>query len=451
MRSAMRPGTVLLACAALAGLLQGGEPLSLARALRLVGEQSQAAEAARASLAGAREETAQVQGLYWPEVQIQGGYWTTDHRPELLSQPLRIGPLTVPSQVFPTSDSQAWRYKASVQYLLWDFGRRSGALSASRAREEAVAGSGDADLLKAQSGVAARYFTLLNLKAQKRVLIQRREALETHLGHVRALFEQGVVARNDFLRTEVALRAVGDAEHALDQAYASALEGLNVAMGLPPGTAQELPETLAGPPALPWDEAGCRARAREANPAVRAARAKAQALSDQATFRRRDFLPALAAEASHTYAQNPFLTHEHETSLFVGLSWKLFDGGVRAARVRQAEAETARARRDLQEAERQAEATAAASLRAFHQSLREVGTARLNVAAAEENLRMTGDQYQEGLVRNTDVLDAESVLAESRSALEDRRYRAYAQQAALLAALGEDLPAFFEADAPREQ
>jgi len=446
----MRTAPLLLAFA-LAGPLPCGEPLSLSRALRLAGEHSQSAETARASLAGAREETAQVQGLYWPEVQVQGGYWTADHRPELLSQPMRIGPFTVPPQVFPISDSQAWRYRASVQYLLWDFGRRSEALSASRAREEAVARSGGADLLKAQSDVAARYFTLLNLKAQKRVLAQRRQALEIHLGHAQALFEQGVVARNDLLRTEVALRAVGDAEQALDHAYASALEGLNVAMGLPPGTAQDLPETLAGPPDLPWDEAACRARAREGNEAVRAARARTRAVSDQAAYRRRDFLPTLAAEASHSYGQNPFLTHEHETRLFVGLSWKLFDGGIRTARVRQADAEAGRARRDLQEAERQAEIAAAAALRAFRQSLREVGTARLNVAAAEENLRMAGDQYQEGLVRNTDVLDAESVLAESRSALEDRRYRAYAQQTVLLAALGEDLPAFFEAHAPQEQ
>ncbi|WP_243304609.1 TolC family protein [Geothrix oryzisoli] len=441
----------LLLTLALAGFLPGAEPLGLPRALRLAGEHSQAAEAARASLAGAHEETAQVRGLYWPEVQIQGGYWTTDHRPELVSQPMRIGPLTVPPQVFPTSDSQAWRYRASVQYLLWDFGRRGEALSASRAREEAVARSGGADLLKAQSEVAARYFALLNLKAQMRVLVQRREALELHLGHARALFEQGVVARNDLLRTEVALRAVGDAEQALGQAYASTLEGLNVAMGLRPDTAQDLPETLAGPPELPWNEPACRARARQRNEAVQAARARARALADQATYRRKDLLPTLAAEASHTYGQNSFLTHEHETSLFVGLSWKLFDGGIRTARVRQADAETGRARRDLQEAERQAETAAAAALRAFRQSLREVDTARLNVASAEENLRMVGDQYQEGLVRNTDVLDAESVLAESRSALEDRRYRAYAQQTALLAVLGEDLPAFFEAHAPRER
>ncbi|WP_257306338.1 TolC family protein [Geothrix campi] len=447
----MKLTTLLLAGATLAGTLRSDEPLSLPRALRLAGEGSQAAEAARSGLAGAREETAQVKGLYWPEIQIQGGYWTADHRPELLSQPMAIGPFTVPTQLFPLSDSQAWRYKASIQYLLWDFGRRGDALSASRAREEAVARAGHADLLKAQSDAASRYFSLLNLKAQRRVLDQRRKALETHLGHAQALFDQGVVARNDLLRTAVALRAVGDGEHALNQAYTSALESLNVAMGLPPGTAQQLPEALAGPPALPWDEAECRSRAREQNGAVRAARARTRALSDQAAFRRKDFLPTVAAEASHTYAENPFMAREHETSLFVGLSWKLFDGGIRTARVRQADAEAGRARRDLQEAERQAETAAASALRAFHQSLREVETARLNVAAAEENLRIVGDQYLEGLVRNTDVLDAESVLAESRSALEDRRYRAYAQQTVLLAVLGEDLPAFFETHAPQEQ
>ena len=71
-------------------------------------------------------------------------------------------------------------------------------------------------------------------------------------------------------------------------------------------------------------------------------------------------------------------------------------------------------------------------------------TAAENVKASEENLRIVEDQYKEGLSRTTDVLDAESVLAESRFSLAERRYRAYTKQAALLAALGEDLPAFYE-------
>ena len=66
------------------------------------------------------------------------------------------------------------------------------------------------------------------------------------------------------------------------------------------------------------------------------------------------------------------------------------------------------------------------------------------MAASEENLRIIEDQYKEGLARTTDVLDAESVLAESRWRVVQMHYRAYARQAGLLAAMGEDLPSFYE-------
>jgi outer membrane protein TolC len=73
-----------------------------------------------------------------------------------------------------------------------------------------------------------------------------------------------------------------------------------------------------------------------------------------------------------------------------------------------------------------------------------VDTARTNVNASEENLRIIQDQYKEGLARTTDVLDAVTVLAESRWQVVQMHYRAYARQAALLASMGEDLPAFYE-------
>jgi hypothetical protein len=74
----MRTATAFLLGAFLASAIRGGEPLSLARALRLAGTASQAADASRLSLAGAREETAQIKGLYWREFSSRGaiGSWT---------------------------------------------------------------------------------------------------------------------------------------------------------------------------------------------------------------------------------------------------------------------------------------------------------------------------------------------------------------------------------------
>jgi len=451
----MRRSLAFLALAALSVLAAlpalAVEPLTLARALRQAGATSVQADAARLSMASAGEDSAQVKALYLPEFNFTGGFRALDQRPELLSQPMHLGFLSVPSQVFPIEEKDSWRYKASLQYLVWDFGKRGSALTANRAKEEAVGFAGSAEIRKGQSETASRYFALLNLKAQKRVVAQRREALESHLKNVKALFEHGVVARNDLLRTEVALRSVEDMDRALDQGYAASLEALNVGMGFSGTTPQALPEELAGPPQLLWDEAACRTKAGETNESVRAQQARVKALESQTTFRRREFLPNVVAEASHTYAQNRFMSHEHESALSLGLSWKIFDGGIRSAKVRQSNCETERARRDLLEVQRLAESGAAAALRAFRQFLREVDTSRENVKAAEENLRIVSDQYQEGLVHTTDVLDAESVLAESRSALAERRYRAYSQQVTLLAVLGEDLPAFYESTTSLEK
>lgn len=435
----------VIACLALAGLpTWAQEPLTLAGALRQAGVASLQSDNARLSQAAAREDSAQVKALYLPEFAFMGGFRALDERPGLLSQPMHLGAITVPSQIIPMEDKDSWRYKASLQYLVWDFGKRSRALSASRAKEEAVSFAGRGEILRAQSETASRYLALLNIKAQKRVVAQRRETLERHLQDVKALFEHGMVARNDLLRTEVALRTVGDVDHALDQGYASALEALKVGMGLPGTSVVALPEEIVGPPRLPWDETACRAKAIDGNPLVRAQKARVKALKDQGVLKRRDFLPNVVAEASHTYAQNSYMAHEHENAITLGLSWKVFDGGIRSAKVRQSDFETDRARRELLEAERQAESAAAAALRAYRQSLSEMDTSRENVKAAEENLRIVSDQYKEGLVRNTDVLDAESVLAESRSALAERRHRAYSQQVFLLVALGEDMPAFYE-------
>jgi outer membrane protein TolC len=350
----------------------------------------------------------------------------------------------------PVAQRSSWSYQLTASYLLYDFGRRGRALDAARNKEAAADLGGKDAVGRAQADVAGRYMVLVNIQAQRKVVDQRREALQDHLKDARALFEQGVVARNDLLRTEVALRAVMDSARALDNALAAAREGLNVAMGLAPEAepVRNLPAQLPPPPALPWTEAQVRARAAEANPGVQALAAKVRAAQDQVAFRQRDYAPDFVAQVGHSYEENRFLLHPDQTSVYLGLSWKLFDGGARSARISHSLAEQDSARRELLEARRQAGNAAAAGFRSFQQSLAELETARTDVTSALENLRIVSDQYQQAYAKSADVLDAETVLAESRFSLSDRLCRAYAQQAGLLALLGEDLEAFYATHTP---
>lgn len=418
-------------------------PLTLPRAMRQAGEQSQAADTSRLATEAARQDVAAARAQYLPGVQVAGGYRVLDERAELLSPPLNIGALNLGRLTFPTEDKDSWRWKLSIDYLAWDFGKRASALEAARSQAESMETGGHAKTRQAQREAADHYLALLNLKAQKEVIAQRRQALEDHLRNVKAQFEHGVVARNDLLRTEVTLRQVEDSDRALDRAYASGLEALNVAIGEEPDAPQELPGSLPAPPACPLTEKTCRPLAAENNEVVRALQAKVKADQSLVDCRRRDYFPSLVVEAGHAYVQNSYLAHNHENELMLGLTWKVFDGA-RSARVQKAEAEKSQSLRELLEARRNAENGASLALRTFNQALQELETAQANVKASEENLRIVQDQYQEGLVRNSDVLDAESVLAESRSIHAERRYRAYSSQIALLAVLGEDLPAFYE-------
>ncbi len=432
----MRAASLALAlCSGLLALrLPAQEVLTLRKALELAGKGSLPAVTSQSDEAVAREQTLQVRGAtYYPEITLQGGY--TDQRDQTI---LRFGLLQAPS-----NQKSYWQYDFTVRQLLWDFGRRSEALEASRTREQAVRLSGSDAVRRAQAQVVERYMSAMTVRAEKEVVAKRKKALSDHLRIVQDLYQQGMVARNDLLRTEVALRSVEDSARRLDDAYDTAMEALNVAIGLPTDTKETLPGAFAPPPELPWTMEHARSISVSNNGTVKALRARYQALEEQLTFRRRDYYPSLVAQYDNAYQQNEYLVYPHMQSLFVGLSWNIFDGGVRGAKIRESQADLDRAHRELTEAERTAQLAASQAYRDFVEALRERKTAELNVQSSKENFRIVEDQYKGGLARTTDVLDAESVLAESRSSLVQKTYQAYTKQAALLAAMGEDLPGFY--------
>jgi outer membrane protein len=432
---ALRAAAPLAAAALIGAAAWAQEPaFTLSEALRLAARSSVQADTAALNAQAAREESGQIKSLYYPQVTLDGGHVNLDNDPFF-----KFGPT-----VFPAGEQVYWKYDIAVREVLWDGGRRSAALSASRTREQAVELSGATQVRQAQEVVAERYVGVLSLADQRRVVDLRKKALEDHLRVVKDLFDQGMVARNDLLRTEVALRSVDDQASSLDAAEATAKEALNQALGAAPTTPRLLPQSLPPPPPLPWDEAAVRRLAVENNDAVKAMEARCKAMEESVVLRQREYMPTVIAELGHSYAQNRYMLYPHVTSLFVGLSFDVFDGGARSAKIRQSQREAEAARRELRDLRAQVEVAGMKALRDFDEALKESRTAQANVEAALENLRIVEDQYKEGLAKTTDVLDAETVLAESRFSLARARYQAYARQAALLAVLGQDLPAFYD-------
>ena len=407
--------------------------LTLSAALRAVVSGSHAADVARLEVAQAREGTRAVRSSELPSIGLTGGF--IDRDSEIVAV---FGPF-----VAPLGGDTYWQYQASARYLLWDGGVRTASIEAARATEGVAQEAGAASVIQAEIEGLDAYLQAMGVRARRRAIARRIAAVTSHLSEVQNLFAQGMVARNDLLETQVRLRQVQDQDLAAGDDEAAAVRRLARLMGRNPSVQLVLPEALQPPPPLRWAEAQLLQMALEHSPEIRVLEAKLKAAERRAELARRDGMPQVFAQLSHTYEENPYLLYPNANVAFVGLDWSIFDGGARAAKRRRAGLASATVRRDLQEAKRRVSNQIDTAYRAFRRALREAQTAKKNVAAAAENLRIEEDQYKAGMVRTTDVLDAEALLAASRFELIARHMSAYARQGRLLALAGRDLAAFY--------
>jgi outer membrane protein len=434
---------LLLATGAAAQTPQGqaqGE-LTLAELLREIASRSTVAVSAGLDLDAARESTRRTQASYYPSVGLSVAHFNRDNPVVAV-----FGTLTAP-----TLEKNFFTGELDVSELLWDGGRRSGAVRAARSAEDAVEMQGQADVRAAQLEGMETYLAILASKAQRHVVAQREASLQDHMREVRDLFEQGVVARNDLLATEVRLRSVQDQAGRVDNDTAAAMQALNRLIGRDPGEPLALPEQLPSPPPLAAGLDGLATRAAEGNVRLLALQARLKTEEDVVAVRKADSYPTFVAQASHTYQQNQYLLYPNANVLFLGVNWQAYDGGARRAGVREAEIAVASTAQRIADLQRQLGIQVSRAYNDYQQALREAATAETNVEASEENLRIVEDQYKSGLARSTDVLDAESTLADSRFALVNQHYNAYLKQGVLLNVTGEDLSAFYSSLVPKRQ
>ena len=264
------------------------EVLTLQRALRLTAEHSMAADVGRLNIVSAKLGTDQAESSYYPSLDLSVSHVDLNNTPTFV-----LGPV-----IFPSADKVYWQYSITVGEVLWG-------------RAPLLGDEGQPRQGEGRRLLAERF----GPQGPSRGHWPRRGPAHTrgpagcgghedkgprgHLRIVQDLFQQGVVARNDLLRTEVALRSVGDQASSLEAARATAVEALNKAMGLPPKADSVLPPGLPPPPVIAWDDATCRQRALDNNEGLKTLAAKSEALQDVVILGGREFYPELVAQYSH--------------------------------------------------------------------------------------------------------------------------------------------------------
>ncbi|AOL25047.1 outer membrane protein [Erythrobacter litoralis] len=331
---------------------------------------------------------------------------------------------------------------AQLQVPIYQGGRIRNSTRAAEERVEA----GQADLRGAESALfsqtVAAYMDVLRTEALAGLAANQVEVLDVTMQATRDRFEIGDTTLTDVAQAESRLAlAQGDLRNALAN-LVSARETYIELVGKAPGNLQAPPPL----PNLPDNVGTAVVTALENNPDLIAARQRAEAAGFDTEVAGSGRLPTVALFANGDYSDfygtlgGPiaanFVQRETTANAGVRVTIPLFQGGVPAARQRQAGARESAALEQVIQTERNVISQTRAAYASWQASLAVIESSKTAVEAAELSLEGVRAENSIGNRTILDVLNAEQELVSARSQLVTARRNAYVAGFTLLATMG---------------
>jgi outer membrane protein len=288
--------------------------------------------------------------------------------------------------------------------------------------------------LDVKMNVAETFVTVLRANRMVEVAQAKVLSLAGHRRDVGSLFEKGLVSKNDFLSSQVALadaqQKALDANNYLDIARAAYNRALGRNLSDPVMLA-ELPGNYGA-----IDCNVLTAQALRDRPELASLSAQCRALQYQASAERGKSGPQVQLQGGYLYQQNRYVDPNGTAGVLLGVQWNALDmGRVRneANALDEKAAALTRLRRD-------AESMVALEVRQrcleIESTRQRVAVARQAIAQADENLRVARDRYQNQVGTNTEVLDAETLRVQAYTNYYESTYQAILTELRLRRAVG---------------
>ena len=292
------------------------------------------------------------------------------------------------------------------------------------------------------NGVQVSYYNRKRAEEKQVVAEEAVSLTKDHMGRAEKLFNAGVVAKSDVLRSKVAvseaeldlIRAKNAVElslTAIEKAVGDTVTSADVSDGLPKRAAstlrQELRETP--PDAL--------ATAYEKRQELKMYSLLSQQAEKVARAAKGQLLPQIVGAAGYYTVDDSFFpTDNDEFKVGLAATWTIYDSGRVKAQTNQAKAQA----RELLSRLSDMKTTVKLEVTQAELNLRSAES-RLNVAehqvqTSEEDYRIAKRRYDESVGTNLDVLDARLALTNSRTELVDALYDIRIAEANLQYAMG---------------
>ena len=287
------------------------------------------------------------------------------------------------------------------------------------------------------------FFALLMAQGGLRVARDEVKALEAHLKEAKAFFEQGLIAKNDLLRAEVAYRAsLQRLEEARSQVK-TLTAYLDSILDLPLDTRLKLKE-IESVPKIDLSLDQLKEMALQNRPELKAAALSIRQARLEGRLAKSSLYPQLSLVGRYEQVGDDLLanrndfTNSENALLILEAKWNLFEWGKTLHQMKEAS----------YKANAMEEKARSLTNRVFYEiekakntllaKKKNMDTAKAAIKKAREDLRLTKLQFEEQLASTSDVLDARRYLTEAETNLLRARYGYLTALAMLERAVGVD-------------
>ncbi len=339
---------------------------------------------------------------YLPRVDLQGGY-TGQKEPQSV---------IIRGFAVPTQDASFGFFSASLQQTIYDFGRTSARYGRAKALTEATSYNFTARQKDVFLQVVEAYYGVLEVRKLLQAAEEEVVQMTDHLKVAQNLFSQGVVTRNDLLQAEVQLANSEQRRLAAANRVENSWLYLNYLIGLQPAFRADLEDNQnmeAVPPLMKMETVMTN------RPETKALKKGIQAGELTVKESRSGYFPEIFTRLGVDYVENSKVREEAIWYATVGLSINIFDGFATTARYRQSLQTLSQDEERL----RQLEAQIRLEYETAHNDARvaaeRIATVRKSIQQGEENLRINKDRYMEQVGTATNVIDAQTLLTQTRT------------------------------------
>lgn len=419
------PAKMAVVSLLLAATQSWGAPLTLQECLQKARDNNPSLKNAAWESRIAQENVRQASSADFPRIDAQAGY----------SMQLEPQAVIISGRTAETQEPDFVFAGLSLGYTIYDFGRRD-----SRKQQAGTVANAAARSLEAkQSDVALQvietYFGIL--EAGKLIIAATEEVAQVveHKRVAQVLFEEGVTTRNDLLQAEVRLAASRQKLLTLQNRRENIWLFLNFLTGSGAEFRAELDESavVTGKTEAPPDG---NVNLAERND-ILALRLGVEAREFEVRESRGNFYPELYTRLALDYTQNDKVREQAIMSATIGIRVNIFDGYASTSAREKALLNRSRSQDALRLAEEQARLEVNTARNDVAVSRERIAVTEAAIRQSEENLRINSERYKERVGTATEVLDAQTLVTQTKT----EYYRAFYEHQTALARLRKALGA----------